>query len=141
MTTILFNEYIFKLCAQLQVLWKVLIFFFFSNLNHFHYPTQGYYPAAGGDILEASTTVTPNIANVRHSIKKNVTNSQKPTILNLIILYKKAILTILTYTCILYIALQIISLLTVLWWSSNIPFGLVFLMLDLSYMGFIMSKV
>ncbi|EAA04230.5 AGAP007711-PA [Anopheles gambiae str. PEST] len=119
MTTILFNEYIFKLCAQLQ----------------------GYYPAAGGDILEASTTVTPNIANVRHSIKTNITNSQKPTILNLIILYKKAILTILTYTCILYIALQIISLLTVLWWSSNIPFGLVFLMLDLSYMGFIMSKI
>uniref|UniRef100_A0A182JQW2 Uncharacterized protein n=1 Tax=Anopheles christyi TaxID=43041 RepID=A0A182JQW2_9DIPT len=119
MTTILFNQYIFKLCKQLK----------------------GYCEVAAGDyILESSKNVTPT-SNVRRGIQQNVPRSQKPNILHLIIRYKTAVLTIMTYTCILYTALQIISLLTALWWSSDIPFGLLFLMLDLSYMGFIMSKV
>uniref|UniRef100_A0A182PA09 Uncharacterized protein n=1 Tax=Anopheles epiroticus TaxID=199890 RepID=A0A182PA09_9DIPT len=123
MTTILFNEYICKLCSQLKVQYK------------------RYYDAAEDGILESSKPAKPTVSNVQHFKEERVLFSQRPNILNLITLYKTAIFIVLTYTCIVYIALQTISLLTALWWSSNIPFGLVFLMLDLSYMGFIMSKV
>lgn len=67
--------------------------------------------------------------------------SEKPVPLDLILTYKTAVQTILTYTCIVYIGLQTAFLLAILCWSSNIPFGLIFLILDLSYIGFIMSKV
>ncbi|XP_050075701.1 uncharacterized protein LOC126563122 [Anopheles maculipalpis] len=67
--------------------------------------------------------------------------SRGPIVSNFISHYKTFVQTILAYTCIGYIGLEIISLVTTLWLASNIPLGLVFLMLDLSYIGFIMCKI
>uniref|UniRef100_A0A2M4C0E2 Uncharacterized protein n=1 Tax=Anopheles marajoara TaxID=58244 RepID=A0A2M4C0E2_9DIPT len=56
-------------------------------------------------------------------------------------LYLATAQLILTYSCILYIGFQISFLFYILWWSSTVPFGLIFLVLGLSYMGFILGKI
>uniref|UniRef100_A0A182RB15 Uncharacterized protein n=1 Tax=Anopheles funestus TaxID=62324 RepID=A0A182RB15_ANOFN len=117
-TTILLNEFFFKLCNQLK----------------------GKYVTAR-DVLESARSSPFNSRRYEHNDRNDASQSQTPIVPNFISQYKTLVQTILTYTCIVYIALQTVSLLTTLWWSSNIPFGLVFLMLDLSYMGFIMFKI
>lgn len=49
--------------------------------------------------------------------------------------------TFLTYSCMAYVAIQVAWLVNALSWSANIPLGLVFLMLDLGYMGMIIFKI
>uniref|UniRef100_A0A2M4AI54 Uncharacterized protein n=1 Tax=Anopheles triannulatus TaxID=58253 RepID=A0A2M4AI54_9DIPT len=56
-------------------------------------------------------------------------------------LYLTTAQLILTYSCIVYIGFQISFLFYILWWSANVPFGLIFLMLGLTYMGFILGKI
>ncbi|XP_049543357.1 uncharacterized protein LOC125955998 [Anopheles darlingi] len=56
-------------------------------------------------------------------------------------LYLATAQLILTYSCILYMGFQISFLFYILWWSSNVPFGLIFLVLGLTYMGFILGKI
>ncbi|XP_035785126.1 uncharacterized protein LOC118463003 [Anopheles albimanus] len=56
-------------------------------------------------------------------------------------LYLATAQLMLTYSCILYIGFQISFLFYILWWSSNVPFGLIFLVLGLTYMGFILGKI
>uniref|UniRef100_A0A2M3ZL06 Uncharacterized protein n=1 Tax=Anopheles braziliensis TaxID=58242 RepID=A0A2M3ZL06_9DIPT len=56
-------------------------------------------------------------------------------------LYLAAAQLILTYSCILYIGFQILFLFYILWWSSTVPFGLIFLVLGLTYMGYILGKI
>ncbi|XP_053664132.1 uncharacterized protein LOC128713297 [Anopheles marshallii] len=116
-TTILLNGFFFKLCNQLK----------------------GKYITAR-DVLESARS-SPFNSSYQHSKGHDVSQSRRPTVSNSLLHYKTLVQTILAYICIVYIVLQTISLLTTLWWSSNIPFGLVFLMLDLSYMGFIMLKI
>ncbi|XP_052898015.1 uncharacterized protein LOC128304819 [Anopheles moucheti] len=115
-TTILLNGFFFKLCSQLK----------------------GKYITAR-DVLESARLSSFN-SDYQHR-KGHDAQSRRPTVPNFLSHYKTFVQTILTYICIMYLVLQTISLLTTLWWSSNIPFGLVFLMLDLSYMGFIMLKI
>uniref|UniRef100_A0A182WIZ0 Uncharacterized protein n=1 Tax=Anopheles minimus TaxID=112268 RepID=A0A182WIZ0_9DIPT len=118
-TTILFNEFFFKLCNQLKGKYITVC-----------------------DVLESSRSSPINTAyGQQQSQSKDAPQSQRPISPNFILHYKTFVQTILTYTCIAYIVLQTVALLTTLWWCSNIPFGLVFLMLDLSYMGFIMLKI
>lgn len=123
-TTMFFHEYILTLCSQL----KRLRFEKDDNLTS-----------------QQHTAGNRTAVSVKNAQKKAASGwdvrSKKPVQLDLIVTYKTAVQTMLTYTCILYIGLQTIFLLSILCWSANIPFGLVFLMLDLSYIGFIMSKI
>lgn len=116
-TTVLFNEFFVKLYTQLKK-------YYISN-----------------EVLESPRPFSSK-PDVKHSHRENKTSqSRGPIMSNFISHYKTAVQTFLAYTCIGYIALEIISLITTLWLASNIPFGLMFLMLDLSYIGFIMFKI
>uniref|UniRef100_A0A182XZB5 Uncharacterized protein n=1 Tax=Anopheles stephensi TaxID=30069 RepID=A0A182XZB5_ANOST len=117
-TTVLFNAFFVKLYTQLK---------------------KNYITA--NEVLESPKSFTAK-PNLEHSNKESkAPPSRGPIVSNFISHYKTAVQTILAYTCIGYIALEILSLMTTLWLASNIPFGLVFLMLDLSYIGFIMFKI
>lgn len=120
-TTMFFHEYILTLCSQL----KRLRYEKGNNL--------------------ATESDHANVTPLKYAQKYRTTGwdvgSKKPVPLDLIVTYKTAVQTILTYTCVVYIGLQTIFLLAILCSSSTIPFGLVFLVLDLSYIGFIMSKI
>uniref|UniRef100_A0A182QLP6 Uncharacterized protein n=1 Tax=Anopheles farauti TaxID=69004 RepID=A0A182QLP6_9DIPT len=120
-TTLFFHEYILTLCSALKGL----------RSEKTDSKTTEYDCSDSAFLKTPKTKATPGWNG----------KSEKPVQLDLILTYKTAVQTILTYTCIVYIGLQTIFLLAILCWSSNIPFGLVFLMLDLSYIGFIMSKV
>ncbi|XP_058066552.1 uncharacterized protein LOC131216154 [Anopheles bellator] len=56
-------------------------------------------------------------------------------------LYLTSVQTCLAYSCVLYVGFQIVFLLHILYCSAAIPFGLIFLIVDLAYMGFILSKI
>lgn len=117
-TTVLFNELFVKLYTQLK--------------NNY---------TTANEVLESRGTFSSK-QDVKHSNKENdASQSRWPVIKNVISHYKTAVQTVLAYTLIGYIALEIMSLIAALWLASNIPFGLVFLMLDLSYIGFIMFKI
>lgn len=122
-TTVLFNEFFVKLYTQLKKNYIIT-----------------------NEVLESprSFSSKPDVKHSHHQEHHHhhaSPQSRRPMMSNFISHYKNAVQTFLAYTCIGYIALEIISLITTLWLASNIPFGLMFLMLDLSYIGFIMFKI
>lgn len=119
-TTVLFNEFFVKLYTQLKKSYIIT-----------------------NEVPESprSFSSNPEVKHTHQQQENNASQSRGPMKPNLISHYKHAVQTFLAYTCIGYIALEIISLITTLWLASNIPFGLMFLMLDLSYIGFIMFKI
>ncbi|XP_050091606.1 uncharacterized protein LOC126575107 isoform X2 [Anopheles aquasalis] len=117
-------------------------------------------------LLSTIITVT-KVVKIRNLLMKRrpapITHESKPTQMNpspavraksfsrfpgsrvatsgLLELYLATAQLILTYSCILYIGFQISFLFYILWWSSSVPSGLIFLVLGLSYMGFILGKI
>ncbi|XP_053672284.1 uncharacterized protein LOC128722634 [Anopheles nili] len=76
----------------------------------------------------------------RHNIASMYSNITDTSVW--LIILKPIVQTLLTYVCVGYIGLQIWWILCALSYTSTpFPFGLVFLMMDLSYMGFIISKI
>ncbi|XP_052860267.1 uncharacterized protein LOC128267470 [Anopheles cruzii] len=102
-------------------------------------PKKEYFKPIGTPSF-ASRKNCPNDQRTDRSIER--LHYDKPyTSPRLLKLYLTTVQTCLAYSCILYVGFQIVFLLHILYWSANIPFGLIFLILDLAYMGFILSKI
>lgn len=97
--------------------------------------------------LTANATQTQNVyAGIAQNIpipERNLkSRNYKPvTVGRLLDIDIVGIQTVLTYSCIAYVGIQMAWLVNVLVSSANIPLGLVFLMLDLGYMGVIIFKI
>ncbi|XP_058124289.1 uncharacterized protein LOC131294806 [Anopheles ziemanni] len=97
--------------------------------------------------LTANATQTQNvhagIAQNRPISERNLQsrNYKQVTVGGLLDIDIVGIQTVLTYSCIAYVGIQMAWLVNVLFSSANIPLGLVFLMLDLGYMGVIIFKI
>lgn len=81
--------------------------------------------------------------NIPTTTKRNLRsrNYKQITVGRLLDIDIVGIQTVLTYSCIAYVGIQMAWLANALFSSANIPLGLVFLMLDLGYMGMIIFKI